>query len=80
MLMFEKISSLESELETKDAALEDITSKYNLNNMNVKTLSERIREVTFYNLSSVCEILMRGMTDYTLCCNNYAHTKLCSDD
>ena len=47
MLMFEKISSLESELESKDAALEDITSKYNLNNMNVKTLSERIREVRF---------------------------------
>ena len=47
MLMFEKISSLESELESKDVALEDITSKYNLNNMNVKTLSERIREVRF---------------------------------
>ena len=46
MLMFEKISALESELESKEMALGDTTSKYTVADKTVKLLSDRVKEVT----------------------------------
>jgi hypothetical protein len=55
MLMFEKISALESELATKEMALGDVTSKFDVTNKTVKTLSDRIREVMIFSLK-LCPI------------------------
>lgn len=48
MLMFEKISSLEGELQSKEMALGDMTSKYVVTEKTVKSLAERVREVIYY--------------------------------
>ena len=45
MLMFEKISTLQSEVDSKEIALDDMTTKYNGSNKSVKSLSDRVREV-----------------------------------